>query len=394
MLGLAGLAFAACGNEDDPGSDVNNGNQTVRITLSRGTMGTRAVEGTAVGGYNTIRSLSICFYSADDQIVYRKDLDATADKEFFDGVNSNDIPVHQEPYTISNVPGNAKRIYIIANEPTTKINTQSWDDVKGSTVKLEEMITKRDGDTFSGQSAVLTGYKKNINENSVTTDGVTTVSVDVKLIPVSSRFEIDGFVCNNAPTDYTGSEVSSFVVTGVYMNNFYPTGSLDPDLDNDNRSQISAENKEEFTATSNEYKNYTFMLDENKGDNGYQGLAGYQGVAETGAIWKYTRSDNQILGYPLLQGDIPHIVIRMNVIFEGDSDSHERFLTIQKFKVDPASSGITWDGQINRGYAYKITNLAFDPSNLEEIPYEGKKSVVATISVSPWTGVPLQPDFN
>lgn len=395
MLGLAGLAFAACSNEElaENGELGNGDGQTVKVTLSRGKATTRAIDGTAVGGYNTVRSLSVCFYSAGDQIVFKKEVTPDTDADFFENINNGETS-HKSVLTIGGVPGNAKRIYIIANEPDTKINTNTWETVKASEVHLAEMLATEEGDTFNEQSAVLTGYQANIGAGNLV-DEVMTVNVNVELKPVASRFEIDGFVCKNVPagSNYEGLPVKEFEICGVYMNNFYDKGYLDPTQDDPDRTQISYKDAADFTAAK--YGEWSFMLDEGViSGNVYSAIEGYTSVAELedDEIYALKRTDNKVLGYPLLQGDVPHIIIRLNVTYDNNNIDEQavKYLTIEKFKAD----GGNWNGEIERGNVYKITDLAFDPSNLSDIPYEGTKSVVATVSVAAWTGVPLQPDWN
>lgn len=96
-------------------------------------------------------------------------------------------------------------------------------------------------------------------------------------------------------------------------------------------------------------------------------------------------------GYSVLKGYVPHLIIKLDVTYDGDSAPVERYLTIHQYKI---AAGSTPLDTFERGNAYRIENLMFDATNLTEEPYEETKTVSATVSVSPWTGVDILPDFG
>ena len=97
MLGLAGLAFAACSNEDEVGNDLSQNSKTITVKIETGGYTTRASGDEAwTDGTNnnqspiTVNTITLYLLDKDGAIVDTKTLEklATLDEGVdFDAIN-------------------------------------------------------------------------------------------------------------------------------------------------------------------------------------------------------------------------------------------------------------------------------------------------------------------
>ena len=187
MLGLAGLAFAACSNDED----VTNGNEEgkVRVTLSLGRTETRALGPTAKGVYNTVTDLKIIFYNSAGAYVahpvsgtingvdYNNE---TAVNKAVEALNAG----HSATIDLKEIPSSATQMLVVANSKnkTNGVSTQSLDAAKKTTIYLKQQVIE-EYKTFEGEESRMTGLGQIVTKNGVS-------SVDVSLKPVPSRIEL------------------------------------------------------------------------------------------------------------------------------------------------------------------------------------------------------------
>lgn len=384
MLGLAGLAFTACSNNDEL-PVTGNEEGKVFVNLSLGSAEARSLSTSAAGLVNDINDMKIYFYTSGGSYV---DVDMSADSENGKAVEAAVAALKGNKTTtvsLTGVPSSANRIYVVINNPQTPINIESIAKVKASTVYLNQQV-KKDFVRFSGESSTLTGT------NVLTNSGdVSTVTVQVR--PVPARMEIQNFIATEKPTEYLGSEIQSFEVAGVYMNAFYTSGNLDDSTPDgvkkvDNLSDPDNYSESAYTAIA-DLGDYSFMCDD-FADGETEGAKS----EVAGEIWKVTPTLADVVspywGYQVLKGDVPHIVVKLNVMYEGDSAPETRFLTITGYHVADGNVDLE---KVERGKVYRITDLKFNASDLTPTPYEKDKTVNATVEVLAWEPVEITPDL-
>ncbi|MCR6503885.1 hypothetical protein M1B78_15490 [Bacteroides sp. KH569_7] len=406
MLGLVGLAFTACSNEDEiPGTGKQQDKAVIKLSL--GAAKTRSLSETAANRYNKITDLEVFFYNAQGNFVevpetVEGDADYSKTKAIANAVKELQEK-NEANLELQGVPEYAAQVYIVANQPKgNKIVTTSIADSKKSVIFLRSQSGLNANDefefeNFSGEHSTLTSMET--GKISSTQDGVATANAT--LTPVPARIELKELRALAAPANWGGVEIASFNVKGIYLNRFCPWGRLNGE--NDGIAQVSNENdKEKYTKAfyakipynyegTNAERNYAFMCDEPT-------AAEVSSAKGNAGIWSVMpKEETNWWGYQVLPGSVPHLVLKLDVTY-ANGNTQEKYLTVQNYKLNEAVEGV---GQANarltevkRGHVYRIELLTFDASNLTDVPYEGTKTVSAIIEVAAWVPVSISPDFS
>lgn len=403
MLGLAGLAFAACSNDEDITNQKDGDKVLLTLSLGR-TEQTRAVETSAAGRYNNVKSISIHFYTADDRrldIIRTPDEQTAYDKEINNAISElNSGTVTSDPnlgnvratkIAITGVPETATQVYVVMNE-NTPISTGNLSQARSSVIRLAGLVEKADENcVFNQQNSLMTGLA---TIGATNEEGI--ASADVAVTPVSSRLEIKKFTAVKS-TVADAMNIANFSLKGIYVNRFYETGTLDPQKNADAADRT----KKDYLSIKGNYteENYTkdkvaFMCDEYTEPLSSIALT-------TGGICEVNSPEaNKNWGYPVLAGkqellpegvyDVANIVVCLSVNIESVG-IRDKYLTIVGYKNATTNAAIQ---RFDRRNVYIIENLQFSIDDLTDVPYEGTKTVEATVKVQPWVGVPVTPEFN
>lgn len=399
MLGLAGLAFAACSNDENLSDNGKEANKTI-IRLAFGKAETKGLGETAVKKYNKINDLIINFYNAQGNYVDVPDTytDEVSGKTYdnkqsiANAVATLKGGAHEATLEIGGVPLSATQVYIVANQPDATGNEQGIDI---SSIKNAQ------------KSHILLSSQKDCLSSTLTskdTGGITNGQVNATLTPVASRFELKDLVANHKPADWTGAEIVSFTVKGIYINRFYPWGLLSG-ADVTGREQIArGDVKENYTkvaysaiqydynGTGKKAYDFSYMCD---GDDisdtyTYAAATGDETFIQKATLNAAENGLANWYGYQILPGAAPHLVIELAVMYDdGNAEAQQKYLVVEKYKSGDAGLEKT-----ERGYVYQISTLEFDASNLVDVPYQGTKTVTAEIVVAAWEAVPITPDFS
>lgn len=403
MLGLAGLAFAACSNDED----VTNGREDgrVRVTLSLGrTEATRSVGQTAAGLYNKITDMKIVFYNRGGAFVSVPTTGKVGDVEYNNEAAINEaiakaFVTGQEKVSVElkEVPSSATQMYVVANGngKSNQVGTTSLEEARKTPIFLKNQI-KTSFERFSGEESRLTG---------LASIDPSTGKADVNLRPVPSRIELANVTAVPLPDGETwgGSEIKSFTISGFYLNSFYSVGCLDPQKDkdiwNDENPRTAIDNGQEtgnYTKDKYKEKTWEMMCDEPTDQYTYA-----EGTEGSGTIYTATMKTADKWGYMVLQGDPAHVIVKLNVTY-ADNSTLEKYLTITSYKykkgfTDGFGNSHTAGSDVEtmlRGHVYQINNINFDVKDLTDVPYETTKTVTAEVEVLPWVGVEVEPSFN
>lgn len=406
LMAAAAMSLFACSNDDEAGLDKKGENLTM-ITLSLGKAGTRSLEETAGGKCNVVEKLEFHFYTADG-----RNLDvAQPAKEEIDKAIASLTSTQTAKIAIEKVPLTARQLVVIANK-NDAINVGTLLSAEKSVVSLENMYDNT-ATPFGQAKSVLTG-KAPVPAGSA--DGEVRVEVAIK--PVSSRVEIGKFTAKKTADEVN---IKDFDVLGIYMNQFYNKGTIEPKYNN------TVEGRTKFaqgsTTTNYTYTNYNgngwgFMCNDYTGGYGTPATVLSQSETGNGAVWEVIPANSlHWWGYPVLAGDgtpiegfsndVAHIVIKLNVSFDKDltktesdgttvtipaGQKREKYLTVINYYTDANQTQKL--EKFVRGDVYKIEDLTFDIKNLTDVPYEGTKSVSATVTVLAWNPVPVTPEIQ
>lgn len=406
LMAAAAMSLFACSNDDEAGLNKKGENLTM-ITLSLGKAGTRSLEETAGGKCNVVEKLEFHFYTADG-----RNLDvAQPAKEEIDKAIASLTSTHTATIAIEKVPLTARQLVVIANK-NDAINVGTLSSAEKSVVSLKNMYDNT-ATPFGQAKSVLTG-KASVPAG--TADAKVDVAVAIK--PVSSRVEIGKFTAKKTVDEVN---IKDFDVLGIYMNQFYNKGTIEPKYNN------TVEGRTKFaqgsTTTKYTYENYNtngwgFMCNDYTGGYGTPATVLSQSETENGAVWEVIPANSlHWWGYPVLAGDgtpiegfsndVAHIVIKLNVSFDKDltktepdgttvtipaGQKREKYLTIINYYTDANQTQKL--EKFVRGDVYKIEDLTFDIKDLTDVPYEGTKSVSATVTVLAWNPVPVTPEIQ
>ncbi len=411
MLGLAGLAFAACSNEDEMGSGAKEKDKVV-ISLSLGKADTKSLGVTAGEKYNKINNLEIAFYNGQDIYV---PIDKTIETELDTKIKTAVAELnsgHTATLEITGVPAPASKLYIVANKNGLNIDYSSKGAVSSTPLPLATQNTPATGENaftvFSGENSTLTGLGS-IGE----ADDTGKASVTVELKPVPSRIEVTNIVAIPEDAGSQEVEVKSFKVEGIFINEFYPYGYLDEIHESTDYVIDNASDKDKYTAAAYEKTshknqanqtvdgNFSFMCDEldNVGGDARFTYESSTVPSTDGYVYKATPAKTtgdvaQNWGYQVLAGDPPHIVVKLKVtLVDGTgavvATDKEQYLTIDKYTKDGTSLG-----RVDRGHVYVVGDIKFQSGDLTDVPYQGTKTVSATVKVLSWVPVTVIPGFN
>lgn len=399
---VAATAFSlfACSKDEIDTLNGKEGNMTL-VTLSLGKTESRALNQSAAGLYNKVNSLRFEFFTADGRNLGVAQ--PIVSDENYAALNGT----HNVTIAIENVPLTARKMAVIANE-SDQIQTGTLNDALGSIVKLKSMYDAKH-EIFSQENSVLTGQAE-VPAGEV--GKVSTVNIEIK--PVSSRLELGKLTAKKveAADGQTIVNIKNFSVVGIFINQFYTEGALDPTKNEEGRFKVA--NGSDINKYKQDYykgisssglTDYSFMCD----DFTSAPLTGTEFTGTDGKfIWQVVPAEGKYCGYPVLAGDdepladglndVANIVIKLNVSYDNAEEGaapREKYLTITGYKKLNADGTVGAPvAKFERGNVYRIENLEFDINDLTDVPYEGEKSVSANVRVAAWVLVPVTPDIQ
>lgn len=215
MLGLVGLAFAACGNEDEAENALAQGNGAVSIKIVSPTANSRAVTSDSPDG--TIKVTGPATVS----------LTATFDGE--EKIKTIDLARGETEAKFWNVT-NPTLVTVSMNDGT-KVYTTSINDVTMQVTESIPAYGETKDFTYNNRTGTPTLEDITNGDNTGAKDGDTDktffmyeATVDLK-IPVA-RLEVSN-IKHKKEVESVKCEYATLTIDGVYMDNIRPTGTGD-----------------------------------------------------------------------------------------------------------------------------------------------------------------------
>ena len=215
MLGLVGLAFAACGNEDEAENALAQGNGAVSIKIVSPTANSRAVTSDTPDG--TIKVTGPATVS----------LTATFDGE--EKIKTIDLARGETEAKFWNVT-NPTLVTVSMNDGT-KVYTTSINDVTMQVTESIPAYGETKDFTYNNRTGTPTLEDITNGDNTGAKDGDTDktffmyeATVDLK-IPVA-RLEVSN-IKHKKEVESVKCEYATLTIDGVYMDNIRPTGTGD-----------------------------------------------------------------------------------------------------------------------------------------------------------------------
>ena len=348
MLGLAGLAFAACSNEDEVGNDLSQNSKTITVKIETGGYTTRASGNEAwTNGANnqsqiTVNTVTLYLLDKDGAIVDTKTL-ANKLSDTFHGVS-----------------GTVTKIAAVANCQPTASGT--WANVVVETFDVADYQTAENAPVYA--EAVDITYK-----NTDTQDGYPMYEATLQLVTKMSRIELSG---NLQCTNLTESAYKTLTLEYVGINRANTKFTLkgigsDPHPVTDNLPGFPDTGTP--TAFYDAAATPAPVLDDKNTSVALGTSYGYSvcGMPELLLRFDSEPIDNVTEGY---------------IIYDPD------YLKITGFK--------TADGNVvamEPGKIYQITDLEFTEENITTLEKD-KICITATVSVAPWDIVAVEPSYG
>ena len=348
MLGLAGLAFAACSNEDEVGNDLSQNSKTITVKIETGGYTTRASGNEAwTNGANnqsqiTVNTVTLYLLDKDGAIVDTKTL-ANKLSDTFHGVS-----------------GTVTKIAAVANCQPTASGT--WANVVVETFDVADYQTVENAPVYA--EAVDITYK-----NTDTQDGYPMYEATLQLVTKMSRIELSG---NLQCTNLTESAYKTLTLEYVGINRANTKFTLkgigsDPHPVTDNLPGFP----DTGTPTA------------------------FYDAAATPAPVLDDKNTSVALGtsYGYSVCGMPELLLRFDSepidnVTEGYIIYDPAYLKITGFK--------TADGNVvamEPGKIYQITDLEFTEENITTLEKD-KICITATVSVAPWDIVAVEPSYG
>lgn len=192
MLGLAGLAFAACSNDDEPSVMESSKEKSVEVSIANATYGTPGTRKEATDGFSKgdiavadAANLKFLLLAGERIQAVKTTKDATTKQ----GAKGN-------IYTFHNVDGSVNGLAIIGNTNVTINANSNYNDVLNS-IKKEANLTSQQG---ALNNIVVFGkntqWKKKEADDQGHTDAVYSAG-EITVNPLLARLEVGEIGCKN-----------------------------------------------------------------------------------------------------------------------------------------------------------------------------------------------------
>jgi hypothetical protein len=302
-------------------------------------------------------------------------LQITTSGVYNEATNPDEVGVAQltngSAVAIENVPGPTTIVHVFSNLPS---GWSTWNPSAGehiSTYSEAALDVEEVYNSVNGDASKVVLYGIGHLAPSGTPDEF---EAPVDLFPVAGRLEIAKITAS--------SEITSFDVTGVFVNNYYPTLATDGTKDN---YSISRHGSAPTSYTSGGYYAAAFsgiLFDEET----YSSNGSLEAKSASSNLWAYNLLAPALLG---TEDYFPHVVIKIDNIVVQDPSTNaayedgEWFLTIANVYLSTDISTKT-PLDFEKSNIYHIPNVAFTLSDLGDVPELTTKAVTVEVDVKKW----------
>ncbi len=346
MLGLAGLAFAACSNNDEAEEAFLKEGKQVTVTIATGNFGTRATD-----AWTTDKTISV-----DKPKIYFLDKDENV-------VEVRDAKVGEETY--HKVATSVTKIAATANCELTVAKGASWKEIMDHKLNVADYMVAASVPLSTDVADLLpTGGNDNGDDHSYPV-----YKAEITLSTPLSRIELSGnLTCTNLGTSaYEQLQLICVGVNGANTKFTLAGDGSDAVMDTNDATGFPSD-----AIPTQFYDEVTTPT-----------LTTTAGVA-LATSYGYT-----IKGKPeqlLLKFDTEF----KNPVTEGFIVYDPAYLKIVGFKDATTQADVT----VQDGYIYQITNLEFTEEDLTSLDDQKYICVTATVNVKPWEIKAVVPEYG
>uniref|UniRef100_S0DFU0 Major fimbrial subunit protein N-terminal domain-containing protein n=1 Tax=termite gut metagenome TaxID=433724 RepID=S0DFU0_9ZZZZ len=406
LIACAALTAGLAGCQKENGSGIGKDEKVVRLQFTQEAVGGTRAAATHVGEEPIVLTDAyVYFTTAGGDIVAQVQIDfslAGKGAAYNSSANTvgSDLITADGGTEITGVPASATKVVIVGNAPSaTYITGGNINDFTGINV---------DGLYDATNKGVAKVALFGINTLTPVPGDDTKYTSNVQVAPVGARFEI-GSIAGDYDVAPITSHIKSFTLEGIYINNYYPTMSIDG-------SGLGA-----IVHNSTTVANYNGAVAPSKYATLNGSLADYgativgQGTAPYNAYApKATPAATDVWAYNVLApdgGDVPHIVVRLSSVVVKTTDSAgkkpgeagyvetlnnttyagTKFLTVRNIYVDGSSTPLA---SFQRGYVYRIVKLSFAQQHLTDKPETTTIDITVEAELMTWVPKDVDYDFN
>lgn len=288
------------------------------------------------------------------------------------------------PKTITTTTA-AHDVIIVANYPSsfTAASYTSLSQIGAAVMSMADLApaTTVESDGNANDHGVKYAMMYNVEANALVpnTDsgaGENDKKVTVKIAPVAARIEIAGISGTATVPAELGFPLKSFTLSGVYLNNIYPSITLDNYVTAAGTKIVG----EDLTGRA------TWTYD-GLGTAAYQGDVEY---APANGVWAYHIAPVSDVA------DLPQIVLHLTDVVYGDASNDvpatvaDLYIVVRGYTLGTSGTGADVEAFV-RGKVYKISDIEFNKQHLVTTPEPEESVVTATIQIEGWTFEPITP---
>lgn len=350
---------------------------------------TRAVSPSEAGKTNPVvfSGGELFLYDVADRILDTYVFSSTASTDLTQKIIAISDVTGGNEVILKNVPGNVDRAAVVGNSSVLGTN---YEDMYGSgsmtSVKSYNIFPKSQ---YNGTSKDLSGVTL-FGEGNIETVSETKKKVTISLNPLVARLEIGGVT---AVTNSNGVSVTQYHVNGIYINNYYPSISLDGttlgEIVNHGQGGTSVynEGKTTYTASMN-----GVIFDSDKDSyfgNNLTALTKYPAGTNDGSVWAY----NLLASPTEATSQAPQIIIQVQDV---DADNSTDYSGLKYISVGKLLDGTQEITHFEAGKIYTISaeDFKFTVDGVKDEPNAGEIDLHVKVSQIPWTTVSIKPEIQ
>jgi hypothetical protein len=377
----AALGLAGCSTEEVLDRNLPNGGEagaagkndlkSVTLSLTGNSVSTRAKDGSVAATQAVTYNGGYLLFVSDQNYITKVMTITTGTNVHDDSSVDISLLAGQDGEEIGDVPGHSTSAWIVGNLPANVAAPA----VGGSLTLLKQEIV-----SFSSQGDIdgvtLFGGNSFVNENGKQT-------ARFSLAPLVARIEIKKIEA------LTGSDVESFTVNGIFINNYYASVSLEGISP---AAAVRNTDENDFLKNSTAYPDAAeYLLYDWNSVSGLGTLTSssteYSYVPSTTAdsVWAYNLpAPKSIAAGGSLTA--PHIVIRLgNVKMKSSSVVYpgEWFLTVSGMTT-VNSAGKVKVTSLEPGRVYSIKTIKFGHTNIRPEPEMDTIDVTVAVTLVEW----------
>jgi hypothetical protein len=289
-------------------------------------------------------------------------------------------------FEVASLPGSVTRVSVVGNMGTG-YNYAAISNIS----QIDPSVTVLGQYDTAGGVANVTLFGRSVGAFTAVAGQPGKYTTKVVLEPVGSRLEVGRITATNTAANV--SNIKSFTVGGIFINNYYGQMAID----GSSASAITDNGSTESNYTASYYAtNAAALIDE----------TAFFALDDATTYGPVTGADvSDVWGYNLLAPSFttpaapvaPHIVVKIqDVVIEdgtalGDAVSYagEWWLTVRNFYDNGVK--IT---SLDNGYVYRIKSLAFNESNLTELPEMNTIDLKVEVTPIKWTSIDVAYDWQ